>query len=113
MVPARCGPNTAGSNKKNANSPYSTSWASPRPGGLCSSGDRDTPRCDTAHNMANATNQLTQGMVGCHSQRGMARRWASQLLTTARNIPNANRSKHCLLYTSDAADDLTRVDLGG
>src|SRR5665811_2585126 len=25
----------------------------------------------------------------------------------------SNRSRICLLYTSDAADDLTRVDLGG
>src|SRR5665811_2599782 len=27
--------------------------------------------------------------------------------------PAMTRCRHCLLYTSDAADDLTRVDLGG
>ena len=28
-------------------------------------------------------------------------------------LPNILNSDDCLLYTSDAADDLTRVDLGG
>src|SRR5665811_529526 len=32
-----------------------------------------------------------------------------QLFDTARSV----KSSGCLLYTSDAADDLTRVDLGG
>ena len=29
------------------------------------------------------------------------------------NVTNGERLETCLLYTSDAADDLTRVDLGG
>ena len=32
---------------------------------------------------------------------------------TVRNPKTAKQTKHCLLYTSDAADDLLCVDLGG
>ena len=38
----------------------------------------------------------------------------SQLLNTIKNVKNSfNSELSCLLYTSDAADDLLCVDLGG
>src|SRR5665811_2621055 len=58
------------------------------------------------------------GPACCGSACAGESRWAylpaSPTWTGSRpNIRSAHRRGPCLLYTSDAADDLTRVDLGG
>ena len=39
--------------------------------------------------------------------------WQTRARTAIISVSTTRKTKSCLLYTSDAADDLTRVDLGG
>src|SRR5665811_2578053 len=60
--------------------------------------------------------RLQLGIVGTRSKRGpqvrpARREEAGEQLALGRE-PRAGAGSTCLLYTSDAADDLTRVDLG-
>src|SRR5665811_1092228 len=57
-----------------------------------------------------------------HVPHGVAVGWSEvlQLMAAARRravvvlpTPRGPEKRYCLLYTSDAADDLTRVDIGG
>src|SRR5665254_30265 len=57
--------------------------------------------------------EMLRSLVGsemCIRDRHKAFRWRSRW---ARTTSSPRRCWTCLLYTSDAADDLTRVDVGG
>src|SRR5665811_2436800 len=78
------------------------------------------------------TNENTNGLLRQYFPKGTdLARWSAEEIQAVANALNHRprktlswrtpaealdehlRSLHCLLYTSDAADDLTRVDLGG
>src|SRR5665811_229919 len=71
------------------------------------------PRKTTEENMVNMRRQLRRLGLGHDDRRAIATmdpefyRWTQWIFVQIYN------SWYCLLYTSDAADDLTRVDLGG
>src|SRR5665811_1844715 len=64
------------------------------------------PRCDSRDFIREHANHREPGGL----------RWGVEPICTVlteHGLPIAPSTYYCLLYTSDAADDLTRVDLGG
>src|SRR5665811_1913088 len=80
------------------------------------SGVQPSPSVTTDASAAGSTGAYRHMFAGplAVSRRGQRCRMTARSYRTRSGPPHAQRSvSACLLYTSDAADDLTRVDLGG
>src|SRR5665254_29028 len=69
----------------------------------------------TAYEMLRCLVQAEDGIRDAQESRGLGDVYKRQIpaFPAEPGCPNCSRCPGCLLYTSDAADDLTRVDLGG